>query len=181
MVFHSVSLGVRLLFLLLVGIAVEGVRQQGWEGWLALPAVALVSIAQFQNELRILHIRTVWFPFGAQVSLATIASLLLVAAISVLLRRRLVLSLRQQREMALDVKQAQEVQQVLIPMALPHVPGLAIESEYRPAREVGGAIRTAARYDPYPLAVLNELNQRLCRRGHTHATCLALRIAAMVR
>ncbi len=138
-VFHSVSLGIRLLFLLLLaGIAVEGVRQQGWEGGLALPAMLLVSIAQFENDLGILHIRTFWFPFGAQVSLGQIADIALAAAISALLLRRLLLSLRQQRELALDVKQAQQVQQVLIPAELPQVPGLAIESEYRPAREVGG-------------------------------------------
>ena len=40
--------------------------------------------------------------------------------------------------MALDVKQAQEVQQVILPEARTMLPGLAIESEYRPAREVGG-------------------------------------------
>jgi hypothetical protein len=137
--FHAVSLGVRLLFLLLlVWIAIAGIRLQGGEGWLALPAMALVGIAQFQFELGVLHIRMIWFPFGAQVSLATIADLLLSAVIAVLLLRRALLAVRRQREMALDVKQAQEVQQVLIPMALPQVPGLAIESEYRPAREVGG-------------------------------------------
>jgi serine phosphatase RsbU (regulator of sigma subunit) len=37
-----------------------------------------------------------------------------------------------------DVLQAQAVQQLLIPEALPHIPGFRIESEYRPAREVGG-------------------------------------------
>ncbi|HET9086598.1 MAG TPA: PP2C family protein-serine/threonine phosphatase [Acidobacteriaceae bacterium] len=138
-IFHAVSLGVRLLFLLLlVGIAVEGVRQQGWEGWLALPAMLLVGIAQFQNELNILHIRADWFPFGALVTLANVADVFLAAAIFALLLRRLLLSLRRQRETALDIKQAQEVQRVLIPADLPHVPGLAIESEYRPAREVGG-------------------------------------------
>ena len=40
--------------------------------------------------------------------------------------------------MALDVKQAQEVQQVILPVARTTLPGLVIESEYRPAREVGG-------------------------------------------
>jgi serine phosphatase RsbU (regulator of sigma subunit) len=40
--------------------------------------------------------------------------------------------------MALDVKQAQEVQQVILPEARLTLPGLTIESEYRPAREVGG-------------------------------------------
>ncbi len=137
--FHYVSLGIRLLFLLLlVGIAVEGIRQQGWEGWLALPVVVLAGIAQFQNDLGVLHLRTVWFPFGVQVSLGTVANFLLLAAITALLLRRALLSVRRQREMALDVMQAQEVQQVLIPMALPQIPGLTIESEYRPAREVGG-------------------------------------------
>ncbi len=138
-VFHSVSLGVRLLFLLLlVGIAVQGIRGQGWEGWLALPALALVGLSQFELELGLLHLRTIWFPFGVLVTLGQLAVVLLVVAISALLLRRALLSVRQQREMALDVKQAQEVQQVLIPMALPQIPGLAIESEYRPAREVGG-------------------------------------------
>jgi serine phosphatase RsbU (regulator of sigma subunit) len=36
------------------------------------------------------------------------------------------------------VKQAQEVQQVILPEARLALPGLTIESEYRPAREVGG-------------------------------------------
>ncbi len=36
------------------------------------------------------------------------------AAISLLLLRRLLLSVRRQRQMALDVKQAQEVQQVIL-------------------------------------------------------------------
>jgi serine phosphatase RsbU (regulator of sigma subunit) len=40
--------------------------------------------------------------------------------------------------MALDVKQAQEVQQVILPEARLTLPGLTIESEYRTAREVGG-------------------------------------------
>ena len=137
--FHLLSLGVRILFLLpLVYIVIEGVGEQGREGWLALPAVILVGIAQFQNELGVLHIRTVWFPFGLQVTLGQIAELNLAVVIFVLLVRRLQLSLRQQRQMALDVKQAQEVQQVLIPEKLPQIPGLTIESEYRPAREVGG-------------------------------------------
>jgi serine phosphatase RsbU (regulator of sigma subunit) len=55
-----------------------------------------------------------------------------------LLLRRMLLSMRRQREMALDVKQAAEVQHILIPEQLPQIPGLTIESEYRPAREVGG-------------------------------------------
>jgi len=40
--------------------------------------------------------------------------------------------------MAMEVKQAQEVQQVILPEARTQLPGLLIESEYRPARAVGG-------------------------------------------
>jgi hypothetical protein len=137
--FHSATVCIRFLFLLLyVFLAVRGIRQQGSEGWLALPALLLVGIAQFQEELAILHFRVYWFPFGVRLSLATISTLLLAAVIFVLLIRRLLLSVRRQRQMALDVKQAQEVQQVILPE--PHIvlPGLAIESEYRPALEVGG-------------------------------------------
>jgi len=136
---HLASVGIRLLFLApLIFIVIGGVSEQGREGLLALPAVLLVAIAQFQNELGVLHIRTVWFPFGQQITIAQVAYLTLAVVIFVLLLRRLLLSIRQQRQLALDVKQAQEVQHVLIPEDLPRIPGLAIQSEYRPAREVGG-------------------------------------------
>jgi serine phosphatase RsbU (regulator of sigma subunit) len=41
-----------------------------------------------------------------------------------------------------------------------------------------GAIRTAVRFDPDPLVVLDELNQRLLGRGDALATCQTLRITA---
>ena len=67
-----------------------------------------------------------------------LANLLLVVSVSVLLLRRLLVSMKTQRQMALDVRQAQEVQQVILPEGRTTVPGLVIESEYHPAREVGG-------------------------------------------
>ena len=73
-----------------------------------------------------------------QLSLSQISRVLLVFAIFLLLLRRLFLSLRVQRERALDIKQAAEVQQVILPESHFAFPGLAIETEYRPAREVGG-------------------------------------------
>jgi hypothetical protein len=136
--FHMVSLGIRLVILLLLIFIVDrGIREQGREGWLALPAVILVGIAQFQIELTKLGVRTVWFPFGVQLTISTIAYIGLVAIMLVLLMRRLTLSMRRQREISLDMKQAQEVQQVLLPEPVT-VPGLRIETEYLPAREVGG-------------------------------------------
>ncbi len=88
--------------------------------------------------MNFLHILNFWFPFGIQITTRQLADLLLVAVLAVLLLRRLILSVRRQRQMALDVKQAQEVQQVILPEARLTLPGLTIESEYRPAREVGG-------------------------------------------
>jgi hypothetical protein len=143
--FVTVTLVLRLLlFALLLWVVVVGIRRQGLEGWLVLPLVVLRGISAFTAQLSLLHIRMFWFPFGVQVNLGIIASLLVAVVIALLLLRRLLQSVRRQRLMALDVKQAQEVQQVILPEAklvlpgLAGLPGLTVESEYRPAREVGG-------------------------------------------
>ena len=136
---YMVSLAVRLAFIaLLLGIVFMGIRLHGVEGWLALPPAVLFGIGRFSTDLSTIGINLFWFPFGIQFSLGIIASLLLAVALTLLLLRRLVISLRKQREMALDVKQAQEVQQVILPQARMKLQGFDIESEYRPALEVGG-------------------------------------------
>ena len=138
-VFHVLALVVRLLlFSLLLWIVIQGIRRQGLEGSLVLPAVVLLGISLFGVELSVLHIRVYWFPFGVRLGTGDIASLLLMAVTALLLLRRLLKSVRAQRLMALDVKQAQEVQQVILPEARTTLPGLVVESEYRPALEVGG-------------------------------------------
>ncbi len=138
-VFHTISICVRLALLaVVILIVIWGVRRQGAEGWLVLPAVALMIVSQFTVELLMLRIRAYWFPFGFRVSITQIAYMLLTGVLFVLLLRRLLLSLRRQRLLALDVKQAQEVQRVIMPETVSSVPGLTIENEYRPAREVGG-------------------------------------------
>jgi Stage II sporulation protein E (SpoIIE) len=137
--FHVVSLIVRLLFLaLFVWIIAQAIRNRGLEGWLIVPAILLLGIGMFGSELAVLHFRVVWFPFGVGINLPHSASLLLVATVSLLLLRRLLLSVRMQRLMEQDVKQAREMQQMILPEARTTLPGLMIESEYRPAREVGG-------------------------------------------
>jgi serine phosphatase RsbU (regulator of sigma subunit) len=133
----SLSLRVAMAVLMLI-TAFQGIREHGMEGWAALPAVVLAGISEFYRELHFLHILNFWFPFGIQITTRQLADLLLVAVLAVLLLRRLVLSVRSQRRMALDVKQAQEVQQVILPEARMVFPGLVVESEYRPALEVGG-------------------------------------------
>jgi hypothetical protein len=137
--FHTASIAVRLALLaLLVLVIFWAIRSQGVEGWLVLPAMALFVLGQFTTELSLLHFRIYWFPFGVRISMSAMADLLLTAVLFVLLLRRLLFSVKQQRLLALDVKQAQEVQRVILPEAIASVPGLTIENEYRPAREVGG-------------------------------------------
>jgi hypothetical protein len=136
---HAASEAVRLgLLVLLVFVTVKGIREQGREGWLVLPAVVLMAFEQFQSELISLHMHGTFFAFGTVFFYNEAADLALAAVIALLLLRRLAMSIRRQRQMALDVKQAQEVQQVLMPKEQPPIPGLAIETVYLPAREVGG-------------------------------------------
>jgi hypothetical protein len=137
--FGVMRLVIKLLFLtLMVLCVVQGIRREGLEGWSVLPAMALWGVSLFWNEFNFRHIHLTWFPFGVQVILPNIADLLLTAVIAGLLLRRLLVTVRRQRLMELDMKQAQEVQRVILPEPIATLPGLAIESEYRPAREVGG-------------------------------------------
>jgi hypothetical protein len=137
--FNLASVVFRMLFLpLLIFVITLGIRKEGVEGWLVLPAVLPLVISQFSSEMIVLDLPVKWAPFGITIFVSQVSNLVSAAAISLLLLRRLLLSVRRQRLMALDVKQAQEVQQVILPEALLAMPGLTIESDYRPAREVGG-------------------------------------------
>jgi hypothetical protein len=137
--FQILSMIVRLLFLALqLWIVFQGIRDHGLEGWLVLPAVLLWGVGTFTTELSLLHLSIRWEWLGLSIRLVQISNLLLILVVAVLLLRRLLKSLANQRLMALDVKQAQEVQQMILPEARTSLPGLVIESEYRPAREVGG-------------------------------------------
>jgi hypothetical protein len=82
----------RVLFILLTGFIVyQAIRQQGRVAWLALPAVVLVSIGQFAQELSVLGIRGIWFPFGTGVSRTQFAYAIFDAVLFVLLLRRFLL------------------------------------------------------------------------------------------
>ena len=63
---------------------------------------------------------------------------LFLIAMLAILSNRFIRSRSQEERFASEVMAARSVQQYLIPVHLPNTPGLAIESEYRPAREVGG-------------------------------------------
>jgi serine phosphatase RsbU (regulator of sigma subunit) len=135
----TVYQGLRFVFFgLMVWIAIDGIRRKGLDGWLVLPVVLLWGTFSFSGDLVRLHLYSQWFPFGVPLDLADIAIFLAAVVIALLLLRRLLRSVKRQREMALDVKQAQEVQQVILPERRIALHGFQIETEYRPALEVGG-------------------------------------------
>jgi len=123
---------------LLFWVTYQGIHEHKAEGWMALPAVLLAAISQYQHELRLVHVPTAFAIFGFQISLGTASTMLSLLLVTVMLSRRFLHSQRKQEQWRQEIKQAQHVQQVLIPEKLPLVAGLTIESEYRPAREVGG-------------------------------------------
>jgi Stage II sporulation protein E (SpoIIE) len=136
--FNTVALRVLVfaVFLVLVAIAIDGVRRLGRRAWLPLaPGLlfvcgVLVAIQKPQAGLWVPGARS--DPVGSVFFLATPIVLLLIFL------QRFITQQRETARLVDDMKQAQEVQQVLIPDELPHIPGLTIESEYRPARQVGG-------------------------------------------
>ncbi|HEY6274093.1 MAG TPA: hypothetical protein VIX19_19090 [Terriglobales bacterium] len=79
----------RLLFVVLtVVIAYRGTRQ-GRETWLAIPALLLVSVGLFAQELSQLGVKGIWFPFGTGVSRTQFAYAAFDVALFVLLWCRL--------------------------------------------------------------------------------------------
>jgi hypothetical protein len=123
---------------LAITIAVLGWRRPNRERPALFLALFFYVLPTLDPVLRFLHVRTNWFPFGIPVVLSEFTDIAMLICFSVVLLRHFRSSQRRQQAMEQDVKQAQEVQQVLIPEELPHIAGLTIESEYRPAREVGG-------------------------------------------
>jgi hypothetical protein len=119
-------------------VAYRGFATQKTEGWMAATAVVLGLIANFTTELRLVHIPTMFIVFGFVIQLGTVATVVSLLIITVMLLRRFIMAQALKEQWKMEIQQAQEVQQLLIPHELPEVTGISIESEYRPAREVGG-------------------------------------------
>ncbi|HEX3572581.1 MAG TPA: SpoIIE family protein phosphatase [Acidobacteriaceae bacterium] len=137
-VYPLLMIGKLALGVLLLLVAYRGFRTQKTEGWMAATAVLLVFVANYQRELRQLHIPIAFSILGFSVQLGLIAMVVSLLIITVMLLRRFIQAQALKEQWKLEIQQAQHVQQVLIPNELPQVEGLTIESEYRPAREVGG-------------------------------------------
>jgi hypothetical protein len=75
---------------------------------------------------------------GNPVNSRSLANAFLLIAIVYAVYRYMIENRRQQSALEQEFKNARELQQVLVPEALPSLPGFAMTSAYRPAQEVGG-------------------------------------------
>ncbi|MGA2727472.1 MAG: PP2C family protein-serine/threonine phosphatase [Terracidiphilus sp.] len=123
---------------LLLWVTYRGIRKQGSDGWLALAPILLTIFWAYQEELTVIHIFSIVRFLGVTLSAGVIANLFMLAIISVLMMRRFIRGQRERELWRLEIEQARQVQQVLIPEALPKVPGFQLASDYRPAQQVGG-------------------------------------------
>jgi Stage II sporulation protein E (SpoIIE) len=130
-----VKLGLGVLLLLVV---YRGFRKSRKEGIIAAPAIILTVITIYFHELPLIHIQPIFTFLGFTISLGSISTMLSLLIITVMLLRRFIMAQRMKEQWKLEIAQARQVQQVLIPDKLPQLKDLSLESVYRPAREVGG-------------------------------------------
>ena len=106
--------------------------------WPLYLVLLFYTLPNFAPLLLFLGLRANWQPFGVQLPLGLLAVLGWLFFFSIVLFEQFRASLKLQQATHEDLKQAQVVQSLLIPRQAPEVPGWLIESEYRPARQVGG-------------------------------------------
>jgi hypothetical protein len=173
-----VSMGLGLLLLL---VAYRGFYKNKGEGGLAAAAVLLAVIANHQQELRLIHVQTTFNILDFTISLGSVSTILSLLIITVMLLGRFITTQRAKEQWKLEIAQARHVQQVLIPNKLPQVNDLNIDSEYRPAREVGGDFFQIVpkEEDGTSLIVFGDVtgNDQLCERESASATCMVLRFS----
>jgi Stage II sporulation protein E (SpoIIE)/Beta-galactosidase jelly roll domain len=129
----KLGLGVLLIF-----VAYRGFKRNKGEGGMAAVAVLLAVIANFNHELPLVHVKTTFTILDFTINLGSISTMLSLLIITVMLLRRFIAAQRTKEQWKMEIAQARHVQQVLIPNKLPELNDLHVDSEYRPAREVGG-------------------------------------------
>jgi hypothetical protein len=84
------SMSVRLIFLILtLFILLRVLLQPSREKWFVIPAILLLSVGLFAQELSLIGIPGIWFPFGVGVSRTEYAYAIFDIALVALLLRRL--------------------------------------------------------------------------------------------
>ena len=134
-----VTVAIKVAFTLVTfWIVYRGIVTRGVEGWLALAPTLLMPFWLLPDELSTLHLIWLFHIHGFTFGLNSIGSVLTLGAVAVLMLLRFAGGMREKQLLQTELDQARQVQQVLIPEALPTIPGFQINSEYRPARQVGG-------------------------------------------
>jgi hypothetical protein len=136
------------LDLWIIAVLFSGVRRRSTDARLLLvPVLINTGVELFANAASITnmlgwqhklinYILLTRQPF--EIELHQVTSALYLLAVFAILILRFARTRSQEEQYASEVEGARHVQQFLIPEDLPRVPGLTIESDYRPAREVGG-------------------------------------------
>ena len=105
---------------------------------MAAVAVLLTFIANYSHELRVILGKVTFNILGFAINLGSISTMLSLLVITVMLLRRFIIAQRAKEQWKMEIAQARHIQQVLIPDELPQLNELHVDSQYRPAREVGG-------------------------------------------
>jgi hypothetical protein len=108
------------LWVFVRGIAGQGLQITEWGGLLTWMSNVGFSLGDYRFDMR------------------PILEALLFVTLVFTVAREQYLERRRQARMEMEVRSAREVQQVLVPEAVPAVPGFAIDSVYKPAAELGG-------------------------------------------
>jgi len=149
-VFHAFqSLALLPLFVWTLALLLRRARERLADARLLLAPVllmyvnALVSaIVTVSSQLEWQHrLESATFTVLSQpvpVNSNSLTTVLYLVAMLAILVNRFARTRREEERYANEIEAARVVQQVLIPEAVPNVPGFAIENVYRPANEVGG-------------------------------------------
>ncbi|MGD0729982.1 MAG: SpoIIE family protein phosphatase [Terracidiphilus sp.] len=145
-----ISMVLELFPFYVIGLAVYRRKKLDPSRW-AVAVLAFISQTLFavsvdlQQWSRFTHwtlsqtIRTPLFTvLGNRVGAYTISVMLLLLALVYAVYRYSAETRRQQAILEQEMRNAREVQKVLVPETIPSVPGFAIQSVYKPAGEVGG-------------------------------------------
>ena len=169
------------LGVLLLVILIEGFRRDRTEALMAALPMALIEFGSFNSYL--LHtfgIASTFFILGLGFTVNQIANILMVLVIGALVMRRFLRvqasEARSRQVVALDIEQAQQLQQrVLVPEVL-HSPSFSVETEYRPAQTVGGDFfQTLSKPDGSLLVVVGDVSGK----GMSAAMLVAVLVGAV--
>jgi serine phosphatase RsbU (regulator of sigma subunit) len=158
-------------------------------GWLILPSL-LPAATVSTYDLGTLSIFFGWrrldfldnpIQFGPiSVQPGDIGDLLFLLAIAVVMFFRFTRVSREQARSAAELSAAREIQQRLVPTALPELAGFRLEAAYLPAQEVGGDFyQVLAQQDGFALIVVGDVSGKGLKAAMTGALAIgALRTLA---